>query len=74
MTDSGYVYKTSAGESFDSVALVLFGDEKYASELLNANPLLCEKLVFDGTEKVIIPEVTVDDASEYMPADAPWKE
>lgn len=76
MTNTGYVYKASAGESFDTLALAIFGDEKYASELLSANPSLCDKMIFDGTEEIEIPVVDTEDAAGevYMPADAPWKE
>ena len=35
MTLSGQGYRCSAGETFDSVALNVYGDEKYACELLN---------------------------------------
>lgn len=75
MKDSGYLYLCSAGESFDSVALELFGDEKYAAELLSMNPGLCEKMVFTGGEQLTIPEIetAVDDTGRKV-GNAPWKE
>lgn len=74
---TGQVYQCSAGETFDSAALVLFGDEIYAAELLNANPELCTKPIFTGGERLKIPviELPEDEAGNiYMPAKAPWKE
>lgn len=73
---SGRFYPCSAGETFDSIALVLYGDEALASELLNANPSLCTKPVFTGGEKLALPVVEITDAERetYMPAKAPWKE
>lgn len=83
MTLSGNGYVCSAGETFDSVALLIYGDEKYAADLLNANPALCRITIFTGGEFLELPvvEMTEDemdddilDAETYMPADAPWKE
>lgn len=73
---SGYGYVCSAGETFDSVALTLFGHEKYAAEMLMANPEHCQTTVFNGGEALYIPDVYVPsvDAELFMPADAPWKE
>lgn len=77
MTLSGQRYRCSAGETFDSVALAVYGDEKYACELLNANPPLCTVPVFLGGEVLELPVVVVpEDEQEnvYAPASAPWKE
>lgn len=80
---SNEVYQCTAGETFDSIALELYGDEKYACELLNANPDLCMIPIFKGGEYLDIPVVEVseqedeeDEADETsaMPAAAPWKE
>lgn len=35
---SDYIYTCSAGETFDSVARNVYGDENYAPELLCSNP------------------------------------
>lgn len=74
---SGFTYQCSAGETFDSAALVLFGDEKHASALMIANPRLCHKSVFDGGELLTVPVVELPEDgrdSEYAPFRAPWKE
>lgn len=79
MTLSGQTYVCSAGETFDSVALVVYGDEQYSCELLCANPTLCTIPVFTGGERLDLPVVEIpnidnDDEEAKMPATAPWKE
>lgn len=76
MTLSDTQYSCAAGETFDSVALVVFGDEKYAADILNANPALCLLTVFSGGELLDLPVVDLpeEEDEEYMPQTAPWKE
>ena len=78
MTLSGTQYLCVAGETFDSIALGVYGDEQYTCELLNANPALCLIQVFSGGELLDLPIVeipdTEDEEDEYMPPTAPWKE
>ena len=82
MTLSGETHVCSAGETFDSIALVEYEDEKYAADLLNANPSYCRTLVFTGGEVLLLPVVEAPedeededvDEDDYVPAVAPWKE
>lgn len=77
MTLSGKRYVCSAGETFDSIALTYYGDEKFAAELLCANPALCTVPVFTGGELVQLPVIDIpedDGGNSYAPASAPWKE
>lgn len=74
MTDSGYVYRCSAGEMFDSVAFNIYGSEAYACDLMNANPKYATKIIFDGTEQLIIPMIYEDTETETAASAAPWKE
>lgn len=76
MEMSGYGYTCAGGETFDSVALEVYGSEKYAAELMCANPALCEKSIFTGGETLLLPVVEGDAADEegYATATAPWKE
>ena len=78
MTLSGQGYICSAGDTYDSVALSVYGDEKYACELLTANPELCTITVFSGGEILKLPVAEIPDTGgdgeNYMPAKAPWKE
>lgn len=76
MNYSGYVYNASLGESFDSVALYIYGNEKYAPELMTANPDLCGVTVFGGGEKVRLPLLDVpqrSDEAALANTIAPWK-
>ena len=76
MDMSGYIYNCTGGETFDSVALEVYGDEKYAAELLCANPELCEKMIFAGGEILLLPVVEIPEEAEaeQQSANAPWKE
>lgn len=78
MDISGYVYLCSAGETFDSVALTMYEDEKYAAELLCANPEESDKTVFEGGEVLRLPEVEIliegTDEPPISAGKAPWKE
>lgn len=75
MDMSGYVYVCSAGETFDSVARAVYGDENHAAELLCANPEYATRSVFSGDEELYLPVVAVlpQDQAE-LPAVPPWKE
>ena len=72
---SGYTYRCSAGETFDSVALAVYGDERYASELMDANPALVRVFPFCGGEELNLPVVQeqTDRTGETI-TQAPWKE
>ena len=73
-TLSGYLYTCSAGETFDSIALAVYGHGKYAAELMNANPGYVLLTVFAGSEILSLPVVeTDDDEDEPAPSTAPWK-
>lgn len=78
MTLTGYVYKCSGGETFDSIAGEIYGEERYSADLLNANPEHCGTIVFEGGETLYIPVVDMPDTEEdetiTEPITAPWRE
>ena len=78
MTLSGYAYICAAGETFDSVARAVYGDENYAAELLCANPEHAGKMTFDGSEELYLPSVVLPDKEQGSTAaetaKAPWRE
>ena len=75
MTLSGEQYLCVAGETFDSVALIVYGNEKYAAELLCANPTACGITQFTGGELLDLPVIEIPAPSDNgAPAKAPWKE
>ena len=75
---TGYIYNCSGGETFDSIAREVYKNEKYAPELLSANPELDRKSVFLGGEKVLLPKIDIptDDVlgAQIIPKTPPWKE
>lgn len=75
MKRTANTYLCSAGESFDSIALGVYGDEKYAAELLQANGQYCGKLIFTGGETLSLPDIqAVTDADTGLQiGSAPWK-
>ncbi len=72
---TGYEYHCAANDSFDGVALEIYGDEAYAADLMNANPEYCGMTVFNGGEVLQLPELDVPEDDEAAMANtvAPWK-
>lgn len=62
------VFSCAAGDTWDSVALMLYGDERYAAQLLALNPALSHLRAFTGGETIIAPEQDGD-----VWARAPWR-
>ena len=72
----GLTYTCSAGETFDGIALALYGNERLVYELLAANPSLCHMSAFQGGEILLIPIIVAqeDELNTGRGADAaPWK-
>lgn len=75
MEMSGYGYKASAGETVDGIARDIYGHEKYAAELLCANPEHCLKIRMEGGELWLLPTIDIPaDDQQEVPDKAPWKE
>lgn len=76
---SGLEYHCAANDSFDSVALEIYGNETYAPDVMNANPEYCGKPVFDGGEVLRLPVLEVPEAigdereAAMASTTAPWK-
>ena len=58
-----------AGETFDGLAMKVYGSEQYAANILAANPALCHKMRMEGGEVVNLPEIAPDE-NDALP---PWK-
>lgn len=76
---SDEVWVASAGETFDVIALNVYGSEIYAADIMCANPAMCGKMTFTGGEIIRLPVVYVDDEAaeedeKFGEANAPWKE
>lgn len=55
--DENRTYTTVQGDMWDAVAYRIYGDVKYISLLLAANPDLLDIYVFSAGTKIILPEL-----------------
>ena len=63
-------YTAQGGDTFDSIALAAYNEERMASTIITANPDLCDILIFEGGELVRIPIVETVETPETLP---PWR-
>lgn len=63
-------YVAQGGDTFDSIALVAYNEERMASTIIEANPDLSDVLIFEGGEAVRIPIVETVETPETLP---PWR-
>ena len=63
------IYKTIQGDTWDGIAIKVYGDERYMNELLEANQGLNEIVIFPANIKLILPEIETK-ATAILP---PWK-
>ena len=63
-------YITVEGDTFDSLALHFYNDEKLASAIIQANPDYCDTLIFDAGVSLTIPEAVAVVMPETLP---PWR-
>ena len=61
---------TSGGDTFDSLALRYYNNEKLASTIIQANPDYCDVLIFDEGVDLTIPDVFAVTQPETLP---PWR-
>ena len=68
----GYYYTTKAGDMWDYIAWVVYGDERQMEILLQAeeNALLIETYIFSAGIKVWCPHVAGTGTAEHLP---PWR-
>lgn len=65
-------YTTVLGDTWDAIAFNVYGNEKYAKELVEANLKYIETVTFSAGTVLTIPELSEADANDYslLP---PWK-
>ncbi|WP_044480437.1 hypothetical protein [Paenibacillus antibioticophila] len=68
-TVQGYKYMTMSGDTFDSISLDFYDDERFASVIIQANLKYRKVITFSGGEKLFIPIID-DPAPTTLP---PWK-
>ena len=61
-------YRTLQGDTFDAISLDFYGDEKYASAIIDANPAYLKTIIFDAGVELKIPILA--DAAVTLP---PWR-
>ena len=64
------IYITVEGDTFDSLALLFYDDEKLASMIIQANPDYCDTLIFEAGVSLTIPEAAAAVLPETLP---PWR-
>lgn len=64
------IYITVEGDTFDSIALLFYNDEKLASTIIQANPNYCGTLIFEAGVSLSIPEAATVAMPETLP---PWR-
>lgn len=62
-------YITKQGDTFDSIALEFYGEEKYSVFIMQLNPNYIGTLIFDYGIKLVIPEINIKNDSTLPP----WK-
>lgn len=68
---AGYIdYIAQGGDTFDSIALAAYNEERMATTIITANPDLCDVLIFEGGERVQIPVVETVSTPDTLP---PWR-
>lgn len=66
------IYVTTQGDTFDSIAFWLYGDEKYMKDLIECNWDHADVLVFDSDVNLYAPDIYEDeDEEEDLPF---WRE
>lgn len=69
--DEYLIYTTKAGDTFDSIALELYSDEKLSSRIIDLNPQMADVLIFDANVELRAPIIGEDaDTPGTAP---PWR-
>ena len=64
-------YKTSHGDTWDSVAFAAYDSEFMSSVLIQANPAYCDVIIFDAGIDLRIP---IFDSTATAQDAAPWRQ
>lgn len=58
------IYRTKKGDTWDSIAFLLWGNEYLMLELIKSNPHHRETLVFSEGKQLLIPDISIDDSED----------
>lgn len=64
------IHITAEGDTFDTLALEYYNEEKLSSTLIQANPDHCATLIFEAGIPLTIPDTTAVHLPETLP---PWR-
>ena len=70
MTEIYKEYITSAGNTFDSLALAVYGEEKLAHTIIGSNPDYSDVVMFTANVVLNLPVVENVQTSDTLP---PWR-
>jgi phage tail protein X len=62
-------YTAIQGDTWDMISFRHYGSEYHISELILANPVHVDVVIFEGGEKLNIPTISITDTSLL----APWR-
>jgi len=63
-------YRTQAGDTFDSLALTMYNEEKMAKHIIDFNPDYADVIVFDANVPLRLPIVEDVETPATLP---PWR-
>lgn len=63
-------YITKSGDTWDSIAFWLYGDEQLAKVLIEANTTYIKTIIFKGGVSLKVPEIVPEAKINNLP---PWK-
>ncbi|MBV4440205.1 tail protein X [Clostridium tyrobutyricum] len=63
------IYEAVEGDTFDSIALQIYGDEFKASEIIKSNPDYIKNIIFSSGIKLKLPVIETPESSTLPP----WK-
>lgn len=69
-SDGERVYITKQGDMYDSISKEVYGDENYASVLIQLNPKYRRVVIFEEEVELLAPYITIQSNSSLPP----WKQ
>lgn len=60
-------YTSKAGDTWDSIAFEIYGNEKYAQLLMESNFDKLDNFVFSSGVVLIVPELTAENDEDELP-------
>ena len=68
-----YIHTARQGETFDTLALRLYGNMKYAAELMLCNGDYADRARFVGGEVIYLPTIAMTEDGDRVSESAPWR-